>query len=147
MTKTHFLNFKIPGHPSKMVKCSEEYFNEKMIFFLRNPTYAEKLNEVIDAREQVGMVFTMANFNGEGGILKKQSKIVYEIAPPELSEEEIKDRAKRLRAIGNKHLGPDWQKKAIQSRKKDQAIRERDLKMDVQADRKNNLGQTGFKKF
>ena len=106
--RTHFLNFRESKEIYK-VKVSEDFFNNFMNRWMDNPTYPEKLEIQIDAREQCGMVFSMANFSGCGGRLPQQKKIQYHIAPPDNPDEQEK-RKKMIKRFREKWKseGKEW---------------------------------------
>lgn len=112
--RTHFLDFKISGKDYRL-KVTEQFFNTTMQFWLKNPTYQEKLEVQIDAREQHEMVFTMANFIGVGGKLPPNKEEVFHVMLPE-SKEDIERRRKAFKKYRKKWRdeGKHWELRTTQ---------------------------------
>ena len=138
--RTHFLNFKVDGKEVKLL-TTEKFFNGFMNIWLSNPSYVEKLDCMVDMREQHSMVCTMAEFRGVGGKTPKKIEIKYHLVAPD--EKTLDERKKILAKFKERWKNKSWadpknllMAKAAEERRKQDRIEE--IKRKVRQEDLNN---------
>lgn len=105
--KTHYLDFK-DGNENHRIKCTEQMYTDVMTFWKTNPSYQQKLSELIEDTVS-HKNFTMADFTGRSGKLSSNFKL-HVAALPE-SEEELEKRREMVRKFREANKNKPWASK------------------------------------